>query len=211
MRLQVKICGMTLTDNIRSAVKLHPDFLGLIFHEPSPRNALNLTPESIAVFRNSVNFAGVFVNRSREEVLETAQAYGLAAVQLHGDESPDYCSSLLGNGYEVWKAIGIDNTGDLAQLTDYIGTVDRFVFDRKSPSRGGTGKKFDWRLLDSYTLPVPFMLGGGIGPDDVSQIMTLQHPRLAGVDLNSRFETSPGVKDINSLSGFLSNLKSNIN
>lgn len=203
----VKICGMTSADNIARALTLSPDWLGLIFHRPSPRNALGLAPEEFTRFSGKVKFVGVFVNRPVGEVLDTAGRYGLAAVQLHGDESSEYCRQLRDRGFEVWKAVGIEAEKDMTALTPYADCVDRFVFDRKSASRGGTGEKFDWKLLKCYTLPVPFLLGGGIGPEDAELIRTLSHPRLAGIDLNSRFETSPGIKNIELLNDFLKKIK----
>lgn len=203
----VKICGMTSADNIACALTLSPDWLGLIFHRPSPRNALGLAPEEHARFSGKVKFAGVFVNRPVGEVLNTAERYGLAAVQLHGDESPEYCHELCDRGFEVWKAVGIRTEEDMTALRRYADCVDSFVFDRKSASRGGTGEKFDWKLLKCYTLPVPFLLGGGIGPEDAELIHTLSHPHLAGIDLNSRFEISPGIKNIELLNDFLKKIR----
>lgn len=206
MKYSVKICGMADIDNIRDAVGLGPDYLGLIFHPSSPRNACGLISSELDKVRGDIKFVGVFVNRPEDEVFAVCSGYRLSAVQLHGNESPDYCRHLRGNGIEVWKAVGIETDGDIADLHEYIGCVDRFVFDRKSASHGGTGKKFDWKILDYYTLPVGFMLGGGIGPDDVAALRFLTHPSLVGLDLNSRFEISPGIKDISLLDVFMKKL-----
>lgn len=211
MPLSIKVCGMTRPDNMRAIATLSPDWMGLIFHAASPRNALSLSPEQITAMREECagefpRFVGVFVNRPEDEVLVRAEEFSLAAVQLHGDESPEYCASLRGHGFEVWKAVGIESQEDFLHLQPYIGKVDRFVFDRKSPRRGGTGKKFDWDLLSAYTLPVEFMLGGGIGPEDAEKILSVSHPRFVGLDLNSCFETSPGIKDIDLLNKFITSL-----
>lgn len=215
MPLSIKICGMTRPDNIREVAALHPDWVGLIFHAASPRNALSLLPEALREARTIIasevgsvpRFAGVFVNRPADEILAAAESYGLDAVQLHGDETPDFCASLRGKGFEVWKAVGIETPDDFLPLENYAGKVDRFVFDRKSPKRGGTGEKFDWRHLDAYTLPVGFMLGGGLGPDDGEAAARVAHPQLIGFDLNSRFEISPGIKNALLLSSFLANVR----
>lgn len=207
MRLQVKICGMTTPANIREISSLSPDYLGLIFHRPSPRNACGLDPKELSAFFGKVKFVGVFVNMPLEEIKSIAGRYGLSAVQLHGDESPAYCKSLKDNGLEVWKAAGVETADDIDSLGRYAACVDRIVLDRKSAARGGSGRKFDWRLLDSYTMPVPFMLGGGIGPEDSGAINAMKHPRLAGIDLNSRFESSPGIKNFKLLDEFLRKIK----
>lgn len=203
MNLSIKICGMADAGNIHEAMALRPDYLGLIFHPVSPRNACRLASEELEGVRGRVKLVGVFVNRPVDEILARCKAYGLHAVQLHGDESPEFCHSLRGRGFEVWKAVGVGTVDDIASLERYAGCVDSFVLDRKSPNRGGTGKKFDWNLLSSYSLPVGFMLGGGIGPEDAEAITRLCHPRLTGIDLNSRFELSPGIKNIELLKTFL--------
>lgn len=207
MALQIKICGMTSAGNIAAVLTLRPDYLGLIFHRQSPRNAFGLSPDDVLPFADRVKFAGVFVNRPADEVIAAARNYRLAAVQLHGDESPEYCRLLRDRGLTVWKAVGIETSGDIESLERYADCVDRFVFDRKSPSRGGTGQKFDWNLLDGYRLSVDFMLGGGISPYDAELIDGISHPRLVGIDLNSRFETSPGIKDARLLNNFLKKIK----
>lgn len=211
MPLSIKVCGMTRPDNIRAIAKLGPDWLGLIFHPASPRNALSLSPDALALLREEpdgrmLHFTGVFVDRPAGEVLQRAEDFALSAVQLHGSESPEYCSSLRGRGFEVWKAVGIESRNDFQILQPYVGTVDRFVFDRKSSRHGGTGKKFDWNLLADYNLPVNFMLGGGVGPEDAETIRSLDHPQLIGLDLNSRFEISPGIKDAVLLKNFINSL-----
>ncbi|MCM1356922.1 MAG: phosphoribosylanthranilate isomerase [Staphylococcus sp.] len=204
--LSVKICGMADPVNISRIAGLHTEWLGLIFAAASPRNALKLNDIELLQTTASTKFVGVFVNATREEILDRALRFRLSAVQLHGDESPDFCRSLQGHGFEVWKAIGIANSEDIAGLGSYSSSVDRFVFDRKSRAGGGTGLKFDWKLLDSYTLDIPFMLGGGIGPEDAADIAGLDHPRLAGLDLNSRFEDSPGIKNYDKLHQFLTQI-----
>lgn len=203
-KLEIKICGMTDATNIRLATSLRPDWLGLIFHSPSPRCASGLDP---AVLPPEVKFAGVFVNASAEDIISTAQLYNLSAVQLHGDESPEFCRSLRGLGFEVWKAIEIAGAADLRTAPEYADAADRIVLDRKSPSRGGTGMKFNWNILGSYPCGTPFMLGGGISPYDAGGIALIRSSNLVGIDLNSRFETAPGIKDIPLLASFISKIR----
>lgn len=206
--LSIKICGMADRSNIGETMSLRPDYLGLIFHTASPRNACDVRPEAVRVLKAAMKFVGVFVNRPQDEIIERAETFGLTAIQLHGSESPEFCRQMRGRGFEVWKAVGIEDEKDIEMLTGYVGCVDRFVFDKKSKSHGGTGKKFDWNLLSAYDLPVGFMLGGGIGPDDIDAISDISiHPRLIGLDLNSRFELLPGVKDIRLLYDFLTQLR----
>ena len=198
MRREIKVCGMAYPDNIHDVAALHPDYIGLIFHTSSPRNAYLLLPTDLPA---GIRRVGVFVNRPASDILAIAAYYDLSAVQLHGDETPEFCQSLKGHGFEVWKAVGIETAEDFKAIERY--DVDRIVLDKKSPSRGGTGRKFDWTLLEHYTAPTPFMLAGGIGPEDAQAVAIMDHPRLVGFDLNSRFESEPGVKDITLLKSFL--------
>ncbi len=198
---------MTAPGNILKALRLRPDYFGLIFHRSSRRHAFGLEPETTAALGGMVRFVGVFVNYTEDEIVSLAEEYHLAVLQLHGDESPELCDKLRDRGYEVWKAVGISSAGDFERLGSYVGSVDRFVFDSKSEGRGGSGRKFDWSLLDGYDLPTDFMLGGGIGPENAGLISSLTHPHLAGLDLNSRFELSPGIKDTELLNKFIKQIR----
>ena len=124
-------------------------------------------------------------------------------MQLHGDETPQVCAVLKEEGFSVVKALGIGSTGDVSAAADYQEVCDALLFDTKSPRRGGTGRRFDWSLLKEYDGPLPFLLGGGIGPKEASEIAAFHHPKFLGVDLNSRFETEPGVKDVPALRDFI--------
>ena len=203
MELSIKVCGMADEANMAEVAALSPDYMGFIFHSPSPRNALSLAPEAVGKLPESITAVGVFVNKSNTEIIATAERYGINTVQLHGDESPVQCRELKRCGFTVWKAVGIDGLVDSEALAPYRGSVDCFVFDTKSPKHGGTGVKYDWGLLGSYTLGIPFMLSGGISPDDAEQIRAFRHPMLAGVDINSRFEDAPGIKNVAKLHEFI--------
>lgn len=206
--MEIKICGMASEPNIREIAGLRPDYIGLIFHAPSPRNAIGLSLGFGTADGVRKGLVGVFVDKTEDEIMDYARQYKLSTVQLHGDESPELCRALRLRGLKVWKAVGLETVGDFETLTPYADCVDRFVFDSKSPARGGSGLKFDWNLLRFYTFPVDFMLGGGIGPDDAEAIAALSHPRLAGLDLNSRFEVIPGVKNSNLLKSFINKIRS---
>lgn len=181
------------------------DYVGLIFYPASPRYAADCDAGDVTAV--DVRRVGVFVDAAPAAIMECAASFGLYAVQLHGSESPGMCRELQGHGFEVWKAAGIADTHDIARLTAYSGCVDRFVLDRKSAKHGGTGRKFDWTLIEGHTFPAPFMLGGGIDSDDAQVVASLSHPQLAGIDLNSRFESSPGIKSPELIASFITNLK----
>jgi phosphoribosylanthranilate isomerase len=147
---------------------------------------------------------GVFVDEDIEVVKKIAQDYALDYIQLHGNETPDYCALL--KGHKLIKAFNIATAEDFVKTKPYQGFVDYFLFDTKGKSVGGNGTKFDWSVLDDYHGTTPFILSGGIGPDDTARIRSFHHPQLAGIDLNSRFETAPAIKDVVALGCFLSQL-----
>ncbi len=207
MKLKVKVCGMAKADNVADVATLSPDYMGFIFHAPSPRNAFSLVPETVRRISHEVVPVGVFVNQSTDEIIATLEPFGIRTVQLHGDESPAQCLALKGLGFTVWKAIGVDNTTDWSQLSPFAGVVDCFVFDAITPLRGGSGVKYDWELLRFYTLEIPFMLSGGISPEDAERVCRISHPMFAGVDINSRFEDAPGQKNITKLHDFINKLR----
>lgn len=151
---------------------------------------------------------GVFVNSEEHEVIEICRRYGIKIVQLHGEESPAMCGSLRRQGFTVFKAVGIATAADFSMLSEYEGCVDMFLFDTKSPQHGGTGCQFDHSLLEKYSLDVPYLLSGGIGPGDVDTVVAAMRPGMAGIDINSRFEIAPGVKNLRALIQFILSLRS---
>ena len=150
---------------------------------------------------------GVFVNASQEEIMEVAQQYRLDYLQLHGHESPDFCYALQKRGYALIKAFSIATAEDLAHTADYAGRVDYFLFDTKCAGYGGSGQRFDWSLLQDYQGETPFLLSGGIRPEMAADLQRFHHPRWAGIDLNSGFESAPGVKQAETLRSFQNNFK----
>ena len=202
-RLLVKVCGLRYPDNIAEVAALHPDMMGFIFWSGSKRCALGLNPEVTRNLPAGITRVGVFVNATAEEILATADEYGLHLAQLHGDELPTMCRRLREKGLGVAKAIGVATGADLLSATAYEGCVDLMLFDTKSASYGGTGIAYDRSLLGRYTGSTPFLMSGGIGPGDAPAILSLSLPSLAGVDLNSRFETAPGIKNITALCHFM--------
>lgn len=203
----IKVCGMADADNIACVARLTPMMMGFIFYEKSPRYAGRLPEEAVKSLPDFVNPVGVFVDEETEAVIDTCKRYGIGIVQLHGHESPEQCRELKEAGFTVMKAFGISGETDWQEIAPYEGVADLFVFDTATPSKGGSGRKFDWSLLDSYPLATPYLLSGGIGPDDKDAVIGAMRPKMAGVDLNSRFETSPGVKDIKKLTHFILSLR----
>ena len=206
--MRIKVCGMTNPENIREVAALKPNYLGFIFYPKSPRYVVGkLSPESMNEIPPNIWRTGVFVNETEEKILEISGQYGLKAIQLHGDESPELCTALCFAGKSIIKAFSVDNDFDFAPLEAYLDVVDFFLFDTKTEAYGGSGKKFDWSVLERYPFKKPFFLSGGIGPDDAKEILELQHPKFYGIDLNSKFETAPGMKDAQALKRFLGKLK----
>ncbi|GHT61993.1 N-(5'-phosphoribosyl)anthranilate isomerase [Bacteroidia bacterium] len=202
--MQIKVCGMKYPENISELIHLPIDMMGLIFYEKSARYAGGLPADALRIVPPGIQKVGVFVNSFAEEIFEKARKYDLQMVQLHGVESPDFCKKLKNAGIKVIKAFQIEKAGDLQRGNWYENTCDYFLFDTKTPAYGGSGQKFDWEILSSYTGQTPFILSGGIGPEDAESIRKIRNPKLYGVDLNSRFEVRPGEKDIEKLRGFLS-------
>jgi phosphoribosylanthranilate isomerase len=196
---------MREADNIRAVDALSIDFMGFIFWPHSSRYVAALP----ACLPQRAKRVGVFVDADMADLLQHAAQYGLHAVQLHGHENPAYVRQLRASVGQltVIKAFNIATPNDLEQTVPYEGLADYFLFDTKGPSVGGNGKQFDWTVLNAYNGTTPFLLSGGIGPDDAPRIRSFHHPLLAGIDLNSRFETSPAVKDINQLNNFIKTIR----
>jgi phosphoribosylanthranilate isomerase len=206
-RLLVKVCGMRDAVALAEVAALGPDFLGFIFAPKSPRFVGEaLAPELVRALPPSIWKVGVFVNETTENILTIAKRFGLAAVQLHGQETPAQCEELSEAGLLVMKAFSVGQAVDFAALLPYVPYCDFFLFDTKGAAPGGNGAIFDWNLLSSYNLPVPYFLAGGLGVEHAAELAVLRLPGLVGVDLNSGFETAPGVKDAARLAQMLTQL-----
>ncbi|MFY7728742.1 MAG: phosphoribosylanthranilate isomerase [Flavobacterium sp.] len=196
----VKVCGLTDNPESRAVAELDDiNMLGFIFYEGSSR----YTESTLATAKKKV---GVFVNAPLALVKEKVQAHGLSSVQLHGSEPPEYIKQLP-KGIEIIKVFGIASAEDLEQTKAYEGFADMFLFDTKSPKHGGTGTAFNWQVLENYKGETPFLLSGGIGPESVEALKSFSHPKLAGYDLNSRFELAPKIKDAALIANFLKEMK----
>ena len=197
--MQLKVCGLKEWSNIEEVVALGPDYIGLIFYEESKRY-VGAYPALKTYLRKltSVKKVGVFVGAPYKEVLKTADDYALDYVQLHGSEGAEYCEAVNAS-VPVIKTFGVLEDFDFECLELYVKACASFLFDTYSEQHGGTGKQFDWKLLDKYHIDKPFFLSGGIGPGDVAAIKKIRNPYLMGIDVNSRFEFRPGYKRIDLL------------
>jgi phosphoribosylanthranilate isomerase len=204
--MKIKVCGMKVPDNMAALAALPIDMIGFIFYPPSPR-FLRLAPDALPPLPPSICKVGVFVDSDTPGIRRTIADYGLGAVQLHGQESPERCAELRAHA-TVIKAFHVAAEADFGQCAPYAGACDCFLFDAHTPLHGGAGVPFDWRILTAYCGDTPFLLSGGVGCADAAALRQLQHPQLCGVDLNSRFETAPGQKDIHLLQQFIHTLKS---
>ncbi len=194
-RLQLKVCGMRLHDNMMAVAALRPDLMGFIFYRDSPRFVGENFQMPIG-FPSSIRRVGVFVDESVDNILRTVKKHQLDFVQLHGSESSQTCGSLRRQGLKVIKAFGVDEHFKPNLLNEFEKSVDYFLFDTKGTFHGGNGKQFNWRILDYYHKQIPFFLSGGISPDNVLDISAVRSPYCMGIDINSGVEVTPGLKDV---------------
>lgn len=231
----VKVCGMRDGENIRQVADLGVDWIGMIFWDKSPRN-VTMIPIHAGIIpdRGSLSLqdsegvgqcaskerkrpfpkrVGVFVDEMAQNIITRVVNYRLDMVQFHGHETPTLIRNLrhtldpdIRPGIQFIKAISVGSAADIADYKLYSDCVDYFLFDTRCPSVGGSGQQFDWQLLEAYDGDKPFLLSGGIGPDDAERVKTFHHPKCIGIDVNSRFEKEPGLKDVAALRKFLSKI-----
>ncbi len=233
-RLLIKVCGMRDHDNISEVAQLDIDLMGFIFWKGSKR-CVRMIPSRAGILPDyseerlrrasrredaasqqpsGLSRVGVFVDEMPQTILTAIYNYRLQYVQLHGEEKPVMIENLkrtlipdIVPDIKVIKAISVSGKDDIARYKDYEGLVDLFLFDTRCPTVGGSGRQFDWDVLSAYDGHTPFLLSGGIGPDDADRVRQFDHPMLAGIDLNSRFETEPGRKDVERLRTFISQVR----
>ena len=191
----VKVCGITTPEQAHEISQM-VDYIGYIFHPESPRYVSHSFPSMRA------KKVGVFVNLPLQQLIQTAILEKLDSVQLHGTEPPEYCAALR-DQVLVIKSFGVDSEFNFDTVLEYEGHIDYFLFDTKTLKHGGSGIQFDWSLLDKYQGKTPFILSGGLHPKALNKIQALRHSQLIGIDLNSGFESQPGIKNISSLKTFL--------
>mgnify|MGYP002621865456 CR=1 FL=1 len=198
----IKVCGMRDAENIRKVERLGIDMMGFICWEGSPRHVAE-----VPAYLPRCPRVGVFVDPSMRFVRERVEAFGFSHVQLHGCESPEFCKEVgEQTKRQVIKAISLNTSEDLDAASRYEGCADLLLFDTKCPTCGGSGRKFCWDILSDYRGPLPFLLSGGIGPEDAERLRQFHHPKCIGLDINSRFEVAPGIKDIEAISRFIKSL-----
>ena len=207
--------------NIREVSQLGVDMIGMVFYPKSPRyvemqsSHAGIIPDYV---KEDINIksaksparVGVFVDDMVQNIVTRVVNYHLDYVQLHGNEPREMCENLrltldpdIRPGIKIIKAISVSDASDIQKYKEYVGAVDLFLFDTKCKTVGGSGRQFDWQVLEQYDGEIPFLLSGGIGPEDASRLHAFHHPKCIGIDLNSRFEIEPGVKDVEKLKGFL--------
>src|SRR5690606_11052030 len=192
-QLLIKICGMTQKENIQALLALPIDYLGHVFYNQSKRFVEYPIPQQIP---QNIRKAGVFVNSSLANIKETIQNHELNAIQLHGEENIDLVRALKKENLEIIKAFGIDDHFDWQAINPFLDEVDYLLFDTKSKDFGGTGISFNWEKLQEYPFDKPYFLSGGISLDNIYEASRFQDKRCVGLDLNSKFELEPGLKDI---------------
>lgn len=193
-------------ENISELVKLKPDYIGFIFYDKSKRFVTSFPEVEIP---SEIKKVGVFVNETIDNVIEIAEENNLEAIQLHGNESPDYCEELrvlLIRKVEILKAFSVDDDFDFSTTMAYQKVCDFMLFDTKGKEHGGNGVKFNWQVLDNYKGETPFLLSGGISKVDAAEIKKISHKTFAGIDVNSGFEIEPAFKNIEDIKEFKQNL-----
>ena len=188
-------------ENISGLLALKPDYIGFIFYDKSKRYVADFPQIEIP---SSVKKVGVFVNETIEEIVEKANLHTLDFVQLHGNETPEYCSALSAKNIKIIKAFSVDENFDFSATKPFEKYVSLFLFDTKGNNYGGNGIKFNWELLQNYTGKIPFLLSGGISKNDSEEIKKFKHPAFLGIDINSGFELEPGLKNIKEIKEFKS-------
>lgn len=226
----IKVCGMREPENIRAVSALGIDMIGFVFWPNSPRYVRMISSQAGIIPDYSVERlnkgrgkvetstdkvvlpkrVGVFVDDMPQSIVTRVFNYDLDYVQLHGEESRVMIENLrrtlepdIKQGVKIIKALSIGSPEDVSRYKEYEGVVDLFLFDTKCKTVGGSGEQFDWDVLGQYDGQTPFILSGGIGPDDVERVKSFTHPQFVGIDLNSRFETEPGLKDVEALRQFI--------
>ena len=207
-------------DNIRDISALGVDMIGLIFYPPSPRyvqqfsSGAGIIPDYAPDMGKTPLRVGVFVDDMPQNIVTRVYNYKLDYIQLHGNEPRETLENLRATidpdikpNIKIIKAISVSSAEDIKKYKEYVGAADLFLFDTKCKTVGGSGEQFDWQVLQAYDGEVPFLLSGGIGPDDAERIRNFHHPKCIGIDLNSKFEIEPALKDVEKLRQFLVKVK----
>jgi len=199
--MKIKVCGMKYEDNIRELVRLSPEYIGFNFYTRSKRYVgRTFDLKDVSSIPKKIKRVGVFVNSTYGNIMKKVKSFQLDYIQLHGNESAEFCKK-LSKSIKIIKAFGVDEKFDFALLEEYQPYCKYFLFDTKTSSYGGSGKVFNWKILNGYNCKLPFFLSGGIGLEEARKISHLPSPisHLFGIDVNSKFEIKPGLKDMDKL------------
>ncbi len=205
--LEIKVCGLKYAGNAMEVAMLRPDYMGFIFFPGSPRFIPPESEDFIAGLPEGIRKTGVFVDQSPDEILSKTKHCKLDFVQLHGQESPELCLKIKEYGAGVIKAFGVAAEKDLVAVRPYHKVCDYFLFDTRTKGFGGSGTKFNWKILEEQGVDKPFFIGGGIGLDDADHFTRCIIKNLRGVDINSRFEIKPGLKDTEKVGLFMEKIR----
>jgi len=209
--MRVKVCGMTQMDQVNELKNIGVNFAGFIFYPKSARYVLRHLTTSQIRKENNINKVGIFVNDSKEHVLQMVDECRLHMVQLHGDESPKFCEQIA-DYISVVKAFRLSDNDNIEWMVrPYRDVCDMFLFDTEGAGYGGTGKKFDWNMLSGTDIAKPFFLSGGIQPEDAGKLKAFSKENVAkdlfAIDINSKFEVNPGIKDMEKVGNFVAELR----
>jgi len=204
--MKLKVCGMKYQDNILKVSALKPDYMGFIFYEKSPR----FVSKSISEIPKNIKKVGVFVNASTDTITKNIDEFGLNVVQLHGDETAEFCKNIRTKNVEIIKVFSVKNNFNFKKLRPFEAHVDYFLFDTKGPNPGGNGYCFDWSILENYDSKTPYFLSGGIGLEEIETLNEFKNSAAAkrcyAIDVNSKFEIKPALKDSIKLKKFIERL-----
>lgn len=209
--MHIKVCGITRIEQLKELERIGVDYAGLIFYERSPRfvGKHNLIPKMVSDVDLSIKRVGVFVNEAEDKIIEAVNLWGLTMVQLHGEESPAFCEK-ISNHVKTIKAFRVNEMESLSyKVSAYQDSVEYFLFDAMGEQYGGTGKQFNWKLIKDANLQKPFFLSGGIGKEDASAVLSFRdnNSNCYAVDVNSRFEIEPGLKNMELVQEFVGSIK----
>jgi phosphoribosylanthranilate isomerase len=209
--MKLKVCGLMNENNIKELIDLTIDYMGFIFYKKSPRFvAEDLSFDFVRTIPKQIKKIGVFVNENSYSIFSHIAHYNLDMVQLHGDETPEICAEFKSQ-VKVVKAFQMKDGFDFKSLEPYIPFVDYFLFDTATVNYGGSGQTFNWQILNHYHYDIPFFLSGGIDEQHVNEINKLALPKLEAIDINSKFEMTPGLKNIPKIKKFISKLNKHDN
>ncbi|MGK7392318.1 MAG: phosphoribosylanthranilate isomerase [Candidatus Cyclobacteriaceae bacterium M2_1C_046] len=204
--LKLKVCGLNNNNNFNDISILKPEFVGLNFYAPSKRYVKGGMQISAP---EGVELVGVFVNENLKNILKRAQEYGLTYIQLHGDEPPEFCEQIQAHDLKVIKVFRVDGEFDFKDVAPFVGKADFFLFDAGGKDYGGNGVVFNWSALKDYPFDTPYFLAGGLSPDNIQQVFEQKLPKLYALDVNSGYETMPGIKDVNKVEELIKILRAN--